>query len=116
METLSQRLCRLLESAARQHQTITYRALAEQADIPAPQSIRRLTELLETMIRSDHDQGINPSLACLAVSQTNPAIPRAGYFMLLNELGLYQGANEGNEAEAFHQQQLQQLFERYSAS
>ncbi len=113
---LQQRLRNHLESYARKGETISYRQLAELAEIPSPQVIRQLTDLLESIIREDHAAGIKSSVASLAVSQAVPAIPRAGYFILLRELGIYNGAVEGESAEAFHSNCLQQIFTRFSSS
>lgn len=113
---LQQRLRNHLESYAKKGETISYRQLAELAEIPSPQVIRQLTDLLENIIREDHAMGIKTSVAGLAVSQATPAIPRAGYFMLLQELGVYNGADEGEQAEAFHTACLQQIFTRFSSS
>ena len=112
---LQQRLRGHLDSLARQGETISYRQLAMLAEIPSPMVIRRLAQALEDVIRDDHAAGINPSVACLAVSQASPAIPRVGFFMLLRELGLYSGPDEGAKAEAFHAVCLEQVFERFSS-
>lgn len=84
------------------------------AEVPSPMVIRRLAQALEGIIREDHAAGIKASVACLAVSQASPAIPRAGFFMLLRELELYHGPDEGIEAEAFHADCIQQVFEAFS--
>jgi len=110
---LQRHLYEQLAALASQGQTISYRKLAEIADIPGPQVIRKLTSLLENIIRDDHAKGINASLAVLVVSQTTPAIPRPGYFMLLRELGSYDGPSDGDRAADFHAQQLQLVFARY---
>jgi len=110
---LQQRLRSHLENLAKKGEIISYRQLAELAEIPSPQVIRQLTDLLENIIREDHAAGINASVASLAVSQAIPAIPRAGYFMLLRELGVYSGADEGEQAEAFHAACLEQIFTQF---
>jgi hypothetical protein len=99
-----------LEALARQGKTISYRQLAVLAEIPEPRVIGRLASLLEAIIREDHAVGIAASVASLVVSQTKPAIPRAGYFMLLRELGVYNGSDEGAAAEIFHAACVEQLF------
>ena len=113
---IQQRLRGHLESLARQGKTISYRQLTILAEIPEPQVIGRLAHLLEEIIREDHAAGINASVAGLVVSQAIPQIPRIGYFMLLRELGLYSGPDEGATAEAFHATCLQQVFERFSTT
>ncbi|MEH6358156.1 MAG: hypothetical protein V7745_04155 [Pseudomonadales bacterium] len=103
-----------LDSLARQGETISYRQLAMLAEVSSPMAIRRLALALEEVIREDDAAGIFPSVACLAVSQADPAIPRAGFFMLLRELDLYSGTDEGPEAEIFHADCVQQVFQRFS--
>jgi len=105
-----------LDSLARQGETISYRQLSILVEISGPQVIRCLTDLLEEIIRADHAAGINASVASLAVSQAVPNIPRAGFFMLLRELGIYNGPDEGVEAAAYHADCVQQVFERFSST
>jgi hypothetical protein len=103
-----------LEKLAQRRETMSYRALVQCTEVPGPQVIRRLTQALEDIIRDDLAAGIEESVACLAVSQAQPPIPRAGFFVLLRELGLYDGPDEGAKAATFHQHLTQKVFERYS--
>ncbi|WP_343560637.1 hypothetical protein [Kiloniella sp. b19] len=101
-----------LQNLAEKRETASYRQLAIAAEIPGPQIIHKLTHLLEEILREDHEAGNWPSLAILAVSRTEPAIPRAGFFIFLREqLGLYSSKNdEGPDAEAFHAALLESLW------
>lgn len=103
-----------LESLAREGKTISYRELAKLAGVPEPQVIRKVAEALEEIIREDNAACIEASIASLVVSQANPAIPRAGFFMLLRELGVYEGPDEGEEAAMFHADCVRGVFDRYS--
>lgn len=103
-----------LENLARDGKTISYRELAILAAVTKPQVILKVAEALEEIIREDHVAGIETSIASLAVSHANPAIPRAGFFMLLRELGLYNGPDEGTQAAIFHTDYIAKVFKRYS--
>lgn len=99
-----------LAACAKAGETVTYRDLAWRVAFPGPQAIHRLTGLLEAMVRDDHAAG-RPLLAALAVSraQKNAAgrgIPGRGFFQLLNELGRYEGPDQGPEAAACHAREL----------
>lgn len=120
---LLERIRRVLEQQARAGQTISYRALAIEAEVPGPQVIHRLTHALEEIQRQDCASGAHtaespslscPSLACLAVSRGHPLIPRPGFFILLRELGLYDGPDDGPQAEAFHADLLQRVRQSYA--
>jgi hypothetical protein len=111
---LQQRLRGYLGGLARQGETISYRQLAMLLEIPSPMAIRSLALALEDVIREDAAIGVFPSVACLAVSQANPTIPRAGFFILLRELDLYSGADEGSAAEIFHADCVQRVYQRFS--
>ncbi|MCZ4282379.1 hypothetical protein O4H49_16450 [Kiloniella laminariae] len=98
---MERRVRHVLETIARQQTIISYRQLALEAEIPGPQVIHRLTQILESILRQDHAEG-EISFASLAVSRGDPAIPRAGFFLLLKELGQYQGSDQGEDAKAHH--------------
>lgn len=111
---LQQRLREHLEHLARRGEIISYRQLAILAEVPAPKVIRRLAQALEDIIREDYAAGIKTSVAGLVVSQTSSAMPRAGFFMLLRELGFYNGPDEGPVAQGFYADYLQEVFEAFS--
>ncbi len=107
---LNLRIRKALETVAKQKSTISYRMLAIEAEIPGPQVIHKLTLCLEEIFREDHAKG-EVSIAALAVSRGEPAIPRPGFFILLRELGLYDGADHGPEAMAKHILLLEEIYE-----
>ncbi len=106
---INQRVRAALETVAKQRTTISYRMLAIEAQVPGPQIIHKLTLCLEDIFREDHSNG-EMSLAVLAVSRGEPAVPRAGFFILLRELGLYDGPDQGPEANAKHFSLTQEVY------
>ncbi|WP_020592937.1 hypothetical protein [Kiloniella laminariae] len=108
---MEQRVRHTLETMARQQTTISYRQLALEAEIPGPQVIHRLTRILENILRQDHAKG-EVSLAPLAVSRGEPAIPRVGFFLLLQELGSYHGSDQGEDARTHHQILVAQAYKK----
>ncbi len=110
-ETLTAALRGELAACAKAGETVTYQDLAWRVAFPGPHAIHRLTGLLEAMVRDDHAAG-RPLLAALAVSraQKNAAgkgMPGRGFFQLLNELGRYDGPDQGPQAAACHARELQ---------
>jgi hypothetical protein len=86
----------------------SYAELAELAGYRPPHRIHRLTEDLEMTIREDHAAG-RPLRAAFAVSRGaagTAGIPGRGFFMLLQELGRYDGPPGGPEAAACHAREL----------
>ncbi|WP_417454797.1 hypothetical protein [Kiloniella sp.] len=106
---MKQKIRTVLENTARKHQTISYRMLAIEAEIPGPQIIHKLTNVLEDILRQDHQNGVL-SLVPVAVSRGEPAIPRTGFFILLKELGLYDGPEQGPEAIDKHTALLAEIY------
>ena len=108
-DQLRPRLRALLQGLARQRRTIAYRELAALAQVPPPQSIHKLTQALEELLREDQAAG-RPILAALAVSRTGPGLPGRGFFELLAALGCYAGPALGPEAAAWHAAELQRVW------
>lgn len=100
----------VLRAQARRRETIAYIDLALAAEVPAPKTIHKLTETLEHRVRADLAAG-RPLLAAIAVRKPPATIPGRGFFMLLTELGLYQGDPDGPEAAACHAQLLGEAFD-----
>ena len=90
---------------ARAGKSIAYRELAALVPVPPPQSIHKLTEALEHLVREDHAAG-RPLIAALAVSRVGEALPGRGFFLLLGELGRYDGPDRGPEAARAHAAEL----------
>jgi hypothetical protein len=97
-----------LASATSLGRIVTYAEMADAADIPAPQRIHKLTLWLEVTMRQDHAAG-QPMRAALVISRNRNGLPASGFFMLCQELGIYQGAETGADAAQFHQTMLAAL-------
>ncbi|KKJ76992.1 hypothetical protein WH95_10000 [Kiloniella litopenaei] len=108
-DNLEGKIRSVLEDTARKHQTISYRMLAIEAEIPGPQIIHKLTTALEDIFRTDYKNGVL-SLVPLAVSRGTPPIPRSGFFILLRELGLYDGQDQGPDAINKHAALLTEIY------
>ncbi len=91
---------------ARCNCTVTYRDLAILAQIPSPHSINRLTRLLEDLVREDADAG-RPLLASLVISRSAERIPARGFYCLVEELGLYDGPDRGQQARDYHREEVE---------
>jgi hypothetical protein len=104
----SSRIAEILNTTARNGGTITYREIADIAEIPSPGRIQAVTGALENRIRADHATG-RPLLAAVAVSRGGDGLPGAGFFQLCREIGLYFGPDHGPQAEMFHALELRRL-------
>jgi hypothetical protein len=98
----------ILNTAARSGGTVTYRQIAERADIPSPGRIQTVTNTLEGYIRSDHAAG-QPLRAAVAISKARDGLPAPGFFQLCREIGLYFGPDHGPQAALFHAMELRRL-------
>ena len=87
---------------------VTYAEMADAANIPAPQRIHKLTLWLETTMRQDHAAG-QPLRAASVISRNRNGLPAPGFFLLCQELGIYQGAENGADATQFHQTMIAAL-------
>ena len=97
-----------LASATSLGRVVTYAEMANAADIPAPQRIHKLTLWLELTMRQDHAAG-HPLRAALVISRNRRGLPAPGFFLLCQELGIYQGAETGADAAQFHQTMIAAL-------
>ena len=97
-----------LASATSLGRIVTYAEMADAANIPAPQRIHKLTLWLESTMRQDHAAG-QPLRAALVISRNRNGLPAPGFFLLCNELGIYQGAKTGADAARFHQTMIAAL-------
>ena len=104
----SSRIAEILKATARSGGTITYREIADGAEIPSPRRIQTITRALEDSIRADHAAG-RPLLAAVAVSRAGDGLPGAGFFQLCGEIGLYFGPDNGPQAKLFHAMELRRL-------
>ncbi len=105
-----ERLRAELFAVARARQTLTYAELAAKLVIQPPLKIHRTTQLLEELIREQAHDG-EPQLAAVVVSRGARRLPARGFFMLLNELGLHSGEDEGEAAARRHAVELTRVFD-----
>ncbi|WP_420403845.1 hypothetical protein [Nisaea sp.] len=103
------RLLDALERHACAGRLIAYATLADEAGIPRPHAIHKLTDALERLISQDHADG-RPLRAAVAVSKSRGGLPGPGFFQHCRALGLYFGPDRGPQAETFHRLELDRLF------
>ena len=99
----------LLGDAARAQRIMTYAEVARALALPPPYTIHQAAELIEALMRRQAAQG-RVQLASLVVSKARGGLPAPGYFLLLAELGLYDGPPDGPEARACHAAHLAACF------
>lgn len=103
-------LARELEALRREQCTLQYKPMAERLGLKPPRQIQQLAELLEA-IQEDDALLKRPQRAALVIQKGPVPIPRQGFFQKLKALGVYRGADQGPEAEMWHQNELERLFE-----
>lgn len=108
MSTPSSRIIEVVTTVAALDGTITYREIADRAEIPSPGRIQRVTETLEDMIRADHAAG-RPLRATVAISRAGDGLPGPGFFQLCREISLYFGPDSGPQAALFYRIERQRL-------
>lgn len=113
-EALQSRLRALLVERARRGAPATYKELADQLQLQPPQTIHRLTLLLEALMAEDAAAG-RPLLAALCLSRRQQ-LPARGFFIAARGLGVFDGDPEGPAAAAFHAAELQRALEFYPGS
>ena len=99
----------ILIELAEQQQTITYQQLIKRCAISPPRSMHTLTNALEVLAAEDHKLNY-PILSSIVIQKGSTAIPRDGFFMQLIELRLYNGPTQGNQAQMFHAQLLDEVW------
>jgi len=107
------RLEALLIETARQKTMLTYRQVAQALSLTPPQVFQKAAALLEALMRN-HAQAGAAQLASLVVSRARIDLPAPGYFMLMGELGLYQGSTDGEDAQRFHKAEVQRCYEEFT--
>ena len=98
-----------LRLLARRRGTITYWGLALALDLEPPNTIRRVAEALEALMREDQKNGA-PLIAALVVSKFRTGVPAPIFFDLARKLGLYRGSEAGPEAAAWHAEELERAW------
>lgn len=92
---------------------MTYRQVAQHLELQPPNTIHQATELIEALMR-EHARCSSPQLASLVVSRVRNGLPAPGFFILLHELGLYNGSVDGEDARAYHAHEVDRCFKHYT--
>lgn len=101
MERVRLHLCR----AAARCVPVTYRDLALALDLPPPNTILQVAELLEALMAEDAAAG-RPFLAALAVSKARRGLPAPGFFECAHRLGRLRDAADPLDAAAYHAREV----------
>lgn len=104
-----ERLEGLLIDAAKNRSPLTYQQVAQLLELQPPQTIHQAAACIEEMMR-EHAKAGAPQLASLVISRARGGLPAPGFFILLQELGLYDGSVDGEDARHFHAQEMQRIF------
>lgn len=105
-----QSLLLLLEENRRQRHLVTYRAVIEQLQLPAP-AMATLTAALELLAARDARAGL-PVRSALVISQGASRLPRPGFFECVAQLGRFAGAPDGPAAASWHAAEVVRVFEQ----
>ena len=111
---MKERLRQALIDQAQTGIPTTYKELTDRLGLEPPQTIHRLGEALETLMRDDVAAN-RPMLAALCVSKMRPGIPARGFFQAAKVLGVFSGDPTGPEARAFHADELQRVLSFYGS-
>jgi hypothetical protein len=111
--SLIEQLGALLSKAAREGRVMTYAEAARALALTPPYVIHQTAEAIEALMRAQAAAGA-PQLASVVVSKARGGLPAPGYFVLLGELGLYDGPDEGAEARAFHAAELARCYAAFA--
>lgn len=97
---MAERLEECLVAAACAGRPLTYAELAARLQLRPPHRIHRTAMMLEDLMREQAGRG-EPQLASMVISRARAGLPAPGFFILLRELGLYDGPEDGQAARQF---------------
>ncbi|MEW6312369.1 MAG: hypothetical protein AB1532_15820 [Pseudomonadota bacterium] len=98
-----------LADAQRQRHLVTYRALIERLQLPAP-AMQTLAAALEHLAMLDANAE-RPLRSALVISQGASRLPRPGFFECVARLGRFTGAADGTAAASWHAGEVARVFE-----
>ena len=100
-QALAGRVRTYLQRIAVRGKPITYKALAAALELEPPNTIHRVTEALEWLMREDAANE-HPFIAALVISRARGGLPASGFFDTARELGRFDSAPSGPDAAASH--------------
>jgi hypothetical protein len=98
-----------LADARRQRHLVTYRALLERLQLPAP-AMQTLAVALEHLAALDA-RANRPLRSALVISQGASRLPRTGFFECATRLGRFAGPVDGTIAASWHAGEVARVFE-----
>lgn len=98
-----------LADARRQRHLVTYRALLERLQLPAP-AMQTLAAALEHLAALDA-RAERPLRSALVISQSASRLPRPGFFECATRLGRFAGPADGFAAASWHAGEVARVFE-----
>lgn len=104
-DELAARLRVFLQDFASRAQPITYQELADSMTLAPPNTIHRLTNSLEELMREDAASH-RPFIAALVISKRRNGLPAPGFFDCAAALGRFDGNAAGADAAAYHSQEF----------
>jgi hypothetical protein len=112
MQVDTNQIRKILIKLAKKRETTNYKAIAELLGFAPPNTITQVTNLLEACQEDDALLG-RPQIASVVIQKSGAPYPRPGFFQKLTELRLYHGNETGTEAEMWHQNELEKVFNYY---
>lgn len=109
-----EKLLGVLDDARQQRHVLTYRAVIERVGLPSP-AMQVLTAALEYLARLDAEAE-RPLRSALVVSQGASRLPRVGFFLHVQQLGLLEGEPDGLEAASWHSAEIARVYSHDYAS
>ena len=91
---------------------LTYTQVAQLLEFQPPCTIHQTTEYIEAMMRIHANTGV-PQLSSLIISKMRGGLPAPGFFLILQQLGLYEGSVDGADARQFHAQEIQRCLDKF---
>lgn len=98
-----------LDETRRQRHVVTYRALIERLQLPAP-AMQTLAAALEHLAVLDA-RAERPLRSALVISQSASRLPRTGFFECVLQLGRFSGPPDGLAAASWHAGEVARVFE-----
>ena len=90
----------ILDQLAIKQSTISYKSLADCVGITSPGQIKKITDILETLIIEDHNEN-RPLIGALVTGRNG--LPGRGFFQLCKKINRYFGPDTGPQALVFHE-------------